>query len=170
MNNMEELNNKIKDSLANKLRIERAICNVKLSDIAKETGIGISCLSRYENGESIPDAINLAKLSHYFQVSADYLLGTSENKRILTHSKLMSLQAQCRLLISDLEQISREDLNMRLAQDRSMECYKDYREKDNKLCYVEFMTNKMINEEEQEKARVEKEKQEPAIAFNEKDL
>jgi len=48
-------------------------------DIAKAAGVSVMAYYRYENGERQPTADTLTKLADYFDVSADYLLGRSDN-------------------------------------------------------------------------------------------
>ncbi len=49
-------------------------------ELASSTNIARSSLSSYENGERIPDDINLKKLCNFFNVSTDYLLGYTVSK------------------------------------------------------------------------------------------
>lgn len=57
------------------LREEKGLSQLQL---AKETGITQSNISRYEAGISIPTSPNLIILSEYFKVSIDYLLGLED--------------------------------------------------------------------------------------------
>jgi transcriptional regulator with XRE-family HTH domain len=52
------------------------------SDVAKGSGLALRSLKYYEAGERVPDVNALRKLSLYFQVSADWLLGISDDKTI----------------------------------------------------------------------------------------
>ena len=64
----------------NRLKTER---NILQKDIALNTGLSLRSYQYYEKGERIPDANTLAKLCLYFNVSADYLLGLSDEPRPL---------------------------------------------------------------------------------------
>ncbi|MCG3089168.1 helix-turn-helix domain-containing protein [Sporosarcina cyprini] len=63
-------------------RLKRLRQNKKLSqqEMADFLGISRQGYGKYENGSSQPSFEMLEKLSTYFGVSTDYLLGTSENK------------------------------------------------------------------------------------------
>ena len=54
---------------------ERGISPYRLS---KETGITQATISRWRSSEILPDGANLLKLSDYFGVSIDYLVGRSD--------------------------------------------------------------------------------------------
>lgn len=49
-------------------------------DVAKSIGVSRQALGKWANGETVPDIIDLKKLAKYFNVSADYLLGLTNNK------------------------------------------------------------------------------------------
>ena len=49
--------------------------NCTYTNIEKETGIKHYTISSYINGNVEPDVDSLIKLSKYFQVSSDYLIG-----------------------------------------------------------------------------------------------
>jgi len=48
-------------------------------DIAKAVGLSISGYQRYERGTRQPTADTINKLSQFFNVSADYLLGLTDD-------------------------------------------------------------------------------------------
>lgn len=60
------------------LREEKKISQVKL---AMDLGLNQNSVSRYENGERQADYETLIKFADYFNVSVDYLLGRTENKK-----------------------------------------------------------------------------------------
>lgn len=64
------LSNRLKE-----LRIERELLQ---KDIAQELNITSSAYGFYEQGKRTPDADTLNKLSEYFNVSLDYLMGKSD--------------------------------------------------------------------------------------------
>lgn len=59
------------------LRIEKNLTQAKL---AVELGIGKTTLASYEQGKNEPSIKTLAKISNYFHVSIDYLLGLTTVK------------------------------------------------------------------------------------------
>ena len=56
--------------------------NSKISayKLSKETSIPDSLLSNYRTGKKTPTSENLIKISQYFNVSTDYLLGLTDNQ------------------------------------------------------------------------------------------
>ncbi len=60
------------------LRKERKITQ---GGIAAELGIGITTYCRYELGMREPAASLLVRMADYFDVSVDYLLGRSDNRK-----------------------------------------------------------------------------------------
>jgi transcriptional regulator with XRE-family HTH domain len=56
--------------------------NLLQKDIAKGAGIALRTYQYYETGEMVPSVNMLRKLSSYFQVSTDWLLGISDDKTI----------------------------------------------------------------------------------------
>lgn len=55
-----------------------AAAHTNLNAISKEIGINQPTLFRYLKGEREPGIENLAKISNYFGVSADWLLGLKQ--------------------------------------------------------------------------------------------
>ena len=63
------------------LRVERGL---NLEELAQETGISKSALGSYENDNDEYKEINhgsLLKLADFYQVSVDYLLGLTNNRK-----------------------------------------------------------------------------------------
>ncbi|MBR2099735.1 MAG: helix-turn-helix transcriptional regulator [Eubacterium sp.] len=58
----------------------REDCDLKQSDIAKIINTTQQQYSKIENGKSEPTAEKLIKLSKYYNVSVDYILGLSDKK------------------------------------------------------------------------------------------
>ena len=61
-----------------KLREDRKISQRTL---ARETGLSPAIISRYESGERTPTEDVIYKIARYFNVSADYLLGLTDDPR-----------------------------------------------------------------------------------------
>lgn len=53
------------------------------TDLAKALGISASAVGMYEQRRREPDNDTLVAIAKFFQVTTDYLLGTSNNKNIL---------------------------------------------------------------------------------------
>lgn len=83
------------------LREERQMSQLELS---KSLGIGNVTLSQYENGARKPDNDTLVKISNYFDVSTDYLLGKTEWKKppSLTQKDERDIQRELEQMVSDL--------------------------------------------------------------------
>lgn len=60
--------------LGNKLLKLRKARGMSQEDLAGELEVSRQAVSRWESGETLPDAVNLLKLSDLFGVSSDYLL------------------------------------------------------------------------------------------------
>lgn len=56
------------------LRKERGLSQ---ATVAKDLGVSLGIICYWETNKSDPTARNIAKISRYFNVSADYLLGLS---------------------------------------------------------------------------------------------
>jgi transcriptional regulator with XRE-family HTH domain len=60
-----------------KLKELRIQNNLKLQDVADYLGVSPSAVSRFETGEREPNFENLIKLTDFYKVTTDYLLGRS---------------------------------------------------------------------------------------------
>ncbi len=69
--------------------IKRIRINSELTQLKVEmdTGISQSMLSKYENGELQPTYQNLLILSKYYNVSVDYLMDLTDEKRTYPRKK-----------------------------------------------------------------------------------
>ena len=61
----------------------RESAKLKQADIEARTGIKRNTWSNWENGKSEPSQENLFKIADFFNVSTDYLLGRTENRKRL---------------------------------------------------------------------------------------
>lgn len=66
-------------NLSERLQLLKTEKNLLQKEIAKAVNISLRSYQRYESGERKPDSDVLIKLSNYFNVSVDYLLGLSDN-------------------------------------------------------------------------------------------
>ena len=67
----------------NKVRELRIQTKKTMKELSKETGIGLSTISNYENGYSNPKKKNAQILAEYFGVSIPYLLGLDDNPNLV---------------------------------------------------------------------------------------
>ena len=71
-------------------------------ELAQNLGVTKQCVSNWENNNIQPSVDMLIKISEYFGVSCDYLLG-KENKKYLDVSNLSEEQAaHIQLIIKDI--------------------------------------------------------------------
>ncbi len=81
------------------LRTARGISQV---DLASELGITKQCVSNWENDNILPSIEMLVKISKYFKVSTDYLLGL-DNKKTIDVSELTDIQTEhIKLIVNDI--------------------------------------------------------------------
>ncbi|MCI5892765.1 MAG: helix-turn-helix transcriptional regulator [Clostridiales bacterium] len=76
--------------------------NISQVDLGKKLGVTKQCISNWENDNIQPSIDMLIKISKFFGVSTDYLLGI-DSKKTLDVSMLSDDQAShIRLIISDI--------------------------------------------------------------------
>ena len=78
----------------------RESAGLSQTELAKEIGISRGSISFYENGERVPDIETLRKLCEFFHVSADLLIGR-------TQEPFEEMAAVCGLSWNSIEQIQR---------------------------------------------------------------
>lgn len=64
----------------NRIKELRENMNLRQIDVAQKTGIDQRTLSNYETGKTNPDSYAIIKLSEFYGVSCDFLLGVSDIK------------------------------------------------------------------------------------------
>ena len=116
------------------LRVERGL---NLEELAQETGISKSALGSYENDNDEYKEINhgsLLKLADFYQVSVDYLLGLTNNRKLLkserfnnrllceiiSHEKFKELLADAEIYVDGIATMHFHDTNSSLAALRAM--------------------------------------------------
>ncbi len=62
-----------------RLKEVRELQKMTRRELAKEAGIDPSLISRYEHGDRSPTAENIVRIAQALKVSADYLLGLTDN-------------------------------------------------------------------------------------------
>ncbi len=66
--------------LAERMKLLRQEATLKQIEAAEALGISISAYCRYEYGQREPDATTIANMARLYHVSADYLLGLSDER------------------------------------------------------------------------------------------
>ena len=66
--------------LFEQLRLLRKEQRLSQESAAARIGIGFSTYRRYESGERVPDADVLVRIADFYSVSADYLLGRTDER------------------------------------------------------------------------------------------
>lgn len=87
--------------------------NKSFKAILLDMGFSPSTFNDWKRGQSKPTAEALKKLSSYFNVSADYLLGLTDIKQPFTENNIMSINifktlADKNISLSDIEGISED--------------------------------------------------------------
>ncbi|MBQ3427015.1 MAG: helix-turn-helix transcriptional regulator [Clostridia bacterium] len=70
-------------AFATRLKALREECGLSQDDLGKHIGISRGSISFYEKQSRTPDILILSKISEFFNVSIDYLMGYSESKTSL---------------------------------------------------------------------------------------
>lgn len=69
-----------KETFQEKIRLARTRKGYTQSEVSAETGISQSIIAYLESGKREPSLENLGKLIDFYEVSADWVLGTGVNK------------------------------------------------------------------------------------------
>lgn len=64
----------------NRIRELREDMDLRQADVAASTGIDQRTLSNYETGKTNPDSYAIIRLCDFFNVSADYLIGRTDER------------------------------------------------------------------------------------------
>lgn len=70
----------VKNMISNRIKRLRKERNISQEQLAEVVGVSKTTISYYENGLRVPDADLVIKLVKYFNVSADFLLGLTDDK------------------------------------------------------------------------------------------
>ena len=74
----------MKLTLAERLKDERKNRKLTIEQVEKETGVSRAAISKYENTDEAPKDVspyNLGKLARFYDVSLDYLMGMTEQRK-----------------------------------------------------------------------------------------
>ena len=85
-------------------RPERRLFHLTQQQLADKTGMAKGTISAYEQGKKYPSVEVLIKLCNTFQVSADYLLGLSDDLQLMKSNLTDEQMSVFRKLIHELEQ------------------------------------------------------------------
>lgn len=86
----------------NRIRDLREDRDLRQVDVSEAIGIDQRTLSNYETGKTNPDSFAIIKLADFFGVSADYLIGrTNENK--ISADDIIKKIDRIRLVLDDIE-------------------------------------------------------------------
>lgn len=72
-------------------------------DLAKKLNVSKQCISNWENDNVQPSIEMLEKLSDFFDVTTDYLLGRTAEETITTGNMTAEQIAHIRLLVKDFQ-------------------------------------------------------------------
>ena len=86
MSKEREQNNVFADRLKELVR-EKKRDGKGLRDIAKDVGVCPGILSDWQNGNKAPRSDSIVNLARYFDVSADYMLGLTDEKKTRNQPK-----------------------------------------------------------------------------------
>lgn len=91
----------------NRIRELREDRDLRQIDVSAATGIDQKTLSNYETGKTNPDSFAIIRLADFFDVSTDYLLGRTSDRKQSVDSlikKVERLQNELSELKSQLKQ------------------------------------------------------------------
>lgn len=85
----------------NKLKLLRTKKKMTQSQLAEVLQTSKSNISKYEANSIEPNFETLIKIAHFFDVSANYLLGFKESKTIASEKTIVSLDTEMKKALSD---------------------------------------------------------------------
>lgn len=92
----------------NRIRDLREDRDLRQVDVSEAIGIDQRTLSNYETGKTNPDSFAIIKLADFFGVSADYLLGRTNNNTINADDivrKIDKLQSELTEISNDIKKL-----------------------------------------------------------------
>lgn len=76
--------------------------NINQVELAKNLGVTKQCVSNWENDNILPSIDMLIKISKFFNVTTDYLLGLKDATTINVDGLTLSEIAHIKLIVDDL--------------------------------------------------------------------
>lgn len=77
-------------------------------DLGKELNVSKQCISNWENDNVQPSIEMLEKLSDYFKVTTDYLLGRTTEETITVKNLTADQIAHIRLIVKDFQNCNKK--------------------------------------------------------------
>lgn len=88
----------------NRIKELREDRDLRQVDVSEATGIDQRTLSNYETGKTNPDSFAIIKLSEFFEVSTDYLLGVNKTTDNII-GKIDKIKADLDNIIKSIKQL-----------------------------------------------------------------
>ena len=97
------------NNLSNRLKELRASLKLTQKDVSQALKLSVTCYAGYEQGYRFPDLDTLNKISNFYKVSIDYLVGNSDDFGNVVSAQSNLTERESRLLkafgtLSALEQ------------------------------------------------------------------
>ena len=92
----------------NRIRDLREDRDLRQTDVSEAIGIDQRTLSNYETGKTNPDSFAIIKLADFFGVSADYLIGRTNENITTTEDiikRLEKVQKELNDIVKDVKKI-----------------------------------------------------------------
>lgn len=89
--------------LSKKIKTLRIAKGINQVEMANSLGVSKQCISNWENDNILPSIEMLVKLSKYYNVSTDYLLGLDTKRNLSVEGLTESQIAHISLIIEDLK-------------------------------------------------------------------
>lgn len=86
------------------IRVLRESFGLSQVDLAKKMNVSKQCISNWENDNVQPSIEMLEKLSDFFRVTTDYLLGRTAEETITTENLTAEQIAHIRLIVKDFQE------------------------------------------------------------------
>jgi transcriptional regulator with XRE-family HTH domain len=83
------------EKFSEKLKIARKNTGFNQDEVAKEIHIHQGTLSSYEKGRTQPDIETLGRLADFYQVSTDWLIGTTSTSKPIQMQTAYITQTKC---------------------------------------------------------------------------
>ena len=98
--------------IGEKIKELRKSYSISQVELAHNLGVTKQCVSNWENDNILPSIEMLVKLSIYFNVSTDYLLGLSSKISLNVEGLSDQEIAHIKLLIADLKKYKQSTINL----------------------------------------------------------
>lgn len=90
------------------IRILRESIGLSQVDLAKKLNVSKQCVSNWENDNVQPSIEMLIKLSDFFNVSTDFILGRTSDSIIIAENLTVEQLAHLRLIVQDFQNCNRK--------------------------------------------------------------